>query len=61
MSCIASQLSGVRPSTLESRRAISGLIPLSPFSTRDKVEGEPPRFTASWRELMLKGPDTPLE
>ena len=55
ISCIASQLSGARPRTFERRKAISGLMPLFPFSNRDSVEGETPRFDASWRELMPKG------
>lgn len=54
-SCIASQLSGERPSVLESRSAISGETLFSALTRRLNVEGETFSFSATLRELILKG------
>jgi len=47
---MASQLSGERPRAFDRRNAISGLIPLTPLSTRLKEEAETPSFEASARQ-----------
>ena len=52
---MASQLSGERPSVLESLKAISGEILLSVFISLLNVEGETNSFSATVRELILKG------
>ena len=49
---MASQLSGERPKHLDKRKAISGLMPLLPVSTRFNVEGETPSLEASSRPVM---------
>ncbi len=54
-SCIASQLSSVRPSVFDKRNAISGEILLSLFTKRLNVEGDTFSFSATVRALILKG------
>ncbi len=52
---MASQLSGERPSALDSRSAISGLIALRIATIRASVDGDTPRLSASDRMLISKG------
>jgi len=51
-SCIASQLSGDRPSAFDRRKAISGDTLLQPFNSRVRVDAETPRLCATLRTLM---------
>ena len=50
-----SQLSGLRPSTLDSRSAISGDTALLPFTTRLSVEAATPRCVTSVLQLIQCG------
>jgi len=50
-SCIASQLSGLRPSAFDSRKAMSGVTRLLPLSTRLKVDAATSRRLANSRPL----------
>ena len=55
LACMASQLSGVRPSAFDSRRAISGLTPLRPLSRRANVEAATFSFSDNSRPLTPCG------
>jgi hypothetical protein len=52
---MVNQLSGVRPSVLDSRSAISELMPLLPFNIRFKVDGATASFAASCLPVISKG------
>ncbi len=54
-SCIANQLSGVRPSAFDNRRAISGVTRLVPFRTRLSVDAATSKLCASSRPLTPLG------
>jgi len=52
---MGNQLSGERPSVLESLNAISGDILLSAFTKQLNVDGDTNNFSATVRELILYG------
>lgn len=53
--CCVSQLSGVVPKALESRRAISGLTPLCPFNNSQRLLRLTPRASSRSRYSKAQG------
>jgi len=51
----AAALEQIRVAALGKKGAISELMPVLPLSTRLKVEGDTPSFTASCLPVMWKG------